>query len=283
MLMSSRPSAAWDARPYAASESFPPEKETVTGRFLWFFSARNALISLTPLLAMDLMCARLLSTKPSMEHLAMWSSEGLSRSLILTARSTFLIDEESARAIPAPTFAAFLSMRVSPSRNSPTTSVTLAPGTVLPLRCPDIPAKVTTFFVATGAKRSAPGCLISRTRRSSLMSNLRIPRTSPYATISSVRSSPGTLFRNIMAPSSGPDVPNASSKSFFTMPTESPMQGLMSPGLLTSNSLPSEPHTEQLPPRSSVPHASHHLNASLPWAEFLLSPAIGHPSAVYLY
>jgi len=91
------------------------------------------------------------------------------------------------------------------------------------------------------------------------------------------------LFRNIMAPSSGADVPKASSKSPFTIPTESPMQGLMSPGLLTSNSLPSEPHLEQLPPRSSVPHESHHLNASLPWAEFLLSPTIGHPSALYLY
>ena len=261
----------------------PPEKETVTGRFLWFFSERNALISLTPLLAMDLMCARLLSTKPSIEHLAMWSSEGLSRSLILTARSAFLSDDESANAIPAPTFAAFLSMRVSPSRKSPTTSVMLVPGTVLPFRCPDIPAKVTTFFLATGAKRSAPGCLISSTRRSSLMSNLRMPRTSPYATISSVRSSPGTLLRNIMAPSSGSDVPNASSNSDFTMPTESPMQGLMSPGLLTSNSLPSDPQTEQVPPRSSVPHESHHLKVSLPWAEFLLPSAIGHPSAVHIY
>lgn len=157
----------------------PPENETVTGSPLGFLSARNALISLTPFFAIDFMCARLLSTKLSIEHLAMLGSDGLSRSLILTARSVSLREDESANAMPAPTLAAFLSMRVSPSRKSPTTSVTLAPGTVFPLRWPDMPANVTIFLLATGANRSAPGCLISRTRRSSLMSNLRIPRTAP--------------------------------------------------------------------------------------------------------
>ena len=56
------------------------------------------------------------------------------------------------------------------------------------------------------------------------------------------------------------------------MPTLSPMHGLMSPGLLISNSLPGEPHLEQDPPSRRVPQLSHHLHVSLPWAMFWAMP-----------
>ena len=101
------------------------------------------------------------------------------------------------------------------------------------------------------------------------MSNLRMPMTDPWATISSVRSSPGTLLKNTALRSMGAAVPKASLRRPSRMSLLSPMQGRMSPGLLTSNSLPAEPHTEQRAPRISVPQASHHLMVSLPLAAFL--------------
>ena len=120
------------------------------------------------------------------------------------------------------------------------------------------------FLVATGLKRSAPGCLISRTMRSNLMSNLTIPRTAPLAMTSSVRSSPGTLLKNMALPLRGSDVPKALSNRPSTIPMLSPMQGRMSPGLFISNSRPWEPHAEHVSPSIKVPQWSHHLHVSFP-------------------
>ena len=54
----------------------------------------------------------------------------------------------------------------------------------------------------------------------------------------------------------------------------SPMQGRMSPGLLISNSLPFEPHSEHLRPKSSVPQLSHQRQVSLPLAMFVMTGVI---------
>lgn len=60
-------------------------------------------------------------------------------------------------------------------------------------------------------------------------------------------------------PLRGASVPKASRNRLRIMSTLSPMHGLMSPGLLTLNSLPEEPQTEQASPRRRVPQLSHHL------------------------
>ena len=122
-----------------------------------------------------------------------------------------------------------------------------------------MPQNQTTFLVATGLNISAPGCLISRTILSRRMSNLATPSTEPSAMTSSVRSSPGTLLNQIDFPLRGASVPKASRNRLRIMSTLSPMHGLMSPGLLTLNSLPAEPHTEHVSPRRRVPQLSHHL------------------------
>ena len=171
MLMRSTLPAASSANANAARESLPPENETVTERLPLFPSSRNLRISFTAVLWILFMCPRLHSTnsfRPASGDIG--TSEGGLRSRIFTALSASFRTELSSRAIPGPTLPPFLRMSGSPFRNSPTMPVTLAPGTVLPLRCPDIPANVTILSVATGANMSAPGCLRSMTMRLRLRS-----------------------------------------------------------------------------------------------------------------
>ena len=175
---------------------------------------------------------------------------------------------------PGPTFWPFLRMSGSSAPNSPMDSDTFSPATPLPLRCPETPNILTMFLVATGSKSSAPACLSSTFRRSAAISNLSTPMTLPCATISSVRSSPGILLKNIDLPLIGWAVPKASVKRSSSIPMLSPMHGRISPGLLISNSLPSEPHLEHLLPSNRVPQRSHHLRTSFPLAMFVLAGTI---------
>ncbi len=166
MFISSTSLAASAASPYAARESFPPENETVTGRFLLFPSSRNLLISLTAVLWILLTCPRLESTnvlRSASGDTGM--PDGALRSRILTALSASRMDGLSSRAVPGPTFPPFFSIRGPPFEKSPSTEVMFAPGTTFPLRCPDMPANVTILLVATGANSSAPGCFRSSIRR----------------------------------------------------------------------------------------------------------------------
>ena len=267
MLMRSTLPHASMARAHAASESLPPEKDTVTGRWLRLPSSMNLRISWTARLWILRTCPLLQATNVSRPAFGDTGfPDGAFRSRILTARSALRREPLSQSDTPGPTLPPFRRMSGSPSENVPTTSVTLAPGTTLPLRCPDIPAKRTMERFATGASSSAPCCLSSRTMRARRMSYLMTATTAPWATISSARSSPGILLRNIALPLRGASVPKASRNSASTMSTESPMHGRMSPGLLILNCLPSEPHTEHESPSSSVPQASHHLSSSFPWA-----------------
>lgn len=79
------------------------------------------------------------------------------------------------------------------------------------------------------------------------------------------------MFRNTARPFKGASVPKDSRNSVRTTSTESPMQGRMSPGLLTLNSLPGDPHAEQESPSRSVPQESHQRSASFPCAALILS------------
>ena len=247
----------------------PPENDTVTGSPFRFFSARNVLISFTARLCMRFRWSRLQEVNTDRSaSLTSCAGAGWSMSRILMARSAPFSAELSSSAMPTPILWPFLRMTESPLEKSPMTSLRFSPGIVFPLRCPDSPQNHAMFFVATGLNMSAPGCLTSRTILSRRMSNLTMPRTAPSAMTSSVRSSPGTLFSHIDFPLRGESVPNMSRNRCRTSSTLSPMHGLMSPGLLTLNSLPAEPHTEQDSPSRSVPQLSHHLQTSLPWAMF---------------
>ena len=104
---------------------------------------------------------------------------GVFRSLTLTAFSASFMVELSAMATPGPTLRPFLIITGSSLEKVPMTSDTFAPGTPLPLRWPETPKILTTFFVATGSNSSAPGCLSSTLRRSAAMSNLSTPMTWP--------------------------------------------------------------------------------------------------------
>ncbi len=183
--------------------------------------------------------------------------------LTFTALSDASISLEGTSATPAPSLPPFFNMSGAPAPKSPLTSRILAPGMLFPLRCPDMPENEITFLIAESAKSSAPACLRSNSKLFVDRSKRISARTAPWAMISSALSSPGTLFRKMAFPLSGADVPNSLSKTERTRSTPSPMQGLMSPGLLISKDRTAEPQPHPAP-RTRVPHASHHLKDVFP-------------------